>query len=166
MRAPKRRRPIRTGDRTRGMDYCRVWLAARTIRRRGQRERRGRELIVSVPLTQRGAVHLDEEEKVWSLVGLLSFVAIFGEEDTWQGWPEPAELIETISDRGRGRLELVGLASPADTPAPGAVGYYSDGRQHAAVVILSASGRRLFIEFDADEVLRTNVAGHIFSDFD
>ena len=27
-RAPKRRRPFRTGDLTRGTDYCRVWLAA------------------------------------------------------------------------------------------------------------------------------------------
>lgn len=165
LRAPKRRRPIRTGDLTRGMDYCRVWLAARTIRRRGGRERHGRELIVSVPLTQRGAVHLDEEKKVATLAAVLTYASLVGEEKRSQDWPEPAELVEAVRKITRGRLELVGLASPADTPAPGAVGYYSDGRRHTAVVILSASGRRLYIELDADEVLRTNVAKHIFPAF-
>ena len=36
-RAPRRGRRIRTGDLTRGLDYCRVWLAARTVTRDGER---------------------------------------------------------------------------------------------------------------------------------
>jgi hypothetical protein len=31
MRAPRRGRRIRTGDLTRGMDVCEVWLEARTV---------------------------------------------------------------------------------------------------------------------------------------
>src|SRR5918911_1312879 len=34
-RAPRRGRRLRTGDRTRGMDICRVWLEPRTVRRNG-----------------------------------------------------------------------------------------------------------------------------------
>ena len=49
------------------------------------------------------------------------------------------------------------LASPADTPPPGRIGYYSDGALHVAVVIVSGSGRRLFIELEPDDVLHTNV---------
>jgi hypothetical protein len=72
MRAPKRGRRIRTGDLTRGMDFCEVWLEARTIRRNGrQRERRSRELIVAIPVTQQGAVHLDERARAYALMGLL-----------------------------------------------------------------------------------------------
>jgi hypothetical protein len=33
------------------------------------------------------------------------------------------------------------------------------------VAIVSASGRRLFVEFEADGVLRTNVAGYIYGEF-
>ena len=40
--------------------------------------------------------------------------------------------------------------------APGRIGYYSDGALHVAVVIVSGSGRRLFIEHEND-VLHTNV---------
>jgi hypothetical protein len=58
-------------------------------------------------------------------------------------------------------LPIVALASPADTPPPGSVGYYSDGARHAAAVVLSAAGRRLFVEVDADDVLRTNVAMYL-----
>ena len=66
VRASKRRRPLRTGDLTRGLDYCRVWLAKRTVRRRRVHRVYGERLIVSVPLTQAGAVHLDEEAKAWT----------------------------------------------------------------------------------------------------
>ena len=62
-RAPRRGRRIETGDLTRGMDYCRVWLAARTVRRGRERIRRSRELVVSIPLTQTGATFLDEQTK-------------------------------------------------------------------------------------------------------
>ena len=64
---------------------------------------------------------------------------------------------------GSRRLRDTQLASPADTPPPGTVGYYSDGAEHAAAVTLSAAGRRLFIEVDADDVLRTNVARYLYA---
>ena len=56
---------------------------------------------------------------------------------------------------------VVALAGSADTPPAGKLGYWSDGAEHVALVTLSASGRRLFIEYEGD-VLHTNVAGYLF----
>jgi hypothetical protein len=162
-RAPRRGRRIRTGDRTRGMDYCRVWLAARTVRRGRERIRRSRELVVSIPLTQDGAVFLDEESKVRLIFGLLTISGLEAEERNRTGYLTPAELLDAFPKLER--LPVVALAAPSDTPPAGAVGYYSDGAQHAAAVALSTQGRRLFLELNGD-VLHTNVAKYVFGDLD
>jgi hypothetical protein len=165
-RAPKRRRPIRTGDHTRNLDWCRVWLPARTVRRDGTRERRARELIASVPLTQRGAVYLDEQESTFTMRRLLFAASFATERRNLDGAPTPAELLDFLRDRSprlSGR-RVTALGSSTETPPAGAVGYYSDGEEHVAAVIVSASGRRLFIEYEPGGVLRTNVAGYMFGD--
>jgi hypothetical protein len=156
-RAPRRGRRLRTGDLTRGMDVCRVWLEARTVTRHGRRVRHSRELIVAVPLTQRGAVRLDERARAAALLTVLELAGPRG------AFALPADLVSRLPLLKRPvRLSVVALSSPADTPAAGSIGYYSDGAQHAAAVLLSASGRRLFLEFDADRVIRTNVAEYLF----
>jgi hypothetical protein len=162
LRAPKRRRPLRTGDLTRGMDYCRVWLAARTIRRNGERLRRPRELIVSIPLTQRGAVFLDEQTKALDLQSVLLVAGLLADRPNPDTWPTAAELLQSGSGRAF-RRRLVALAESTDTPPEGVIGYYSDGQQHVAAVAVSASGRRLFVEWEAD-VLHTNVANYIYGE--
>ena len=163
VRASKRRRPLRTGDLTRGLDYCRVWLAERTVRRRRVHRVYGERLIVSVPLTQAGAVHLDEEAKAWTLWGVL-FSGLA--QDTPGGserFRTPAELVDAFEalEPSIG-FNAIPLASPVDTPPAGSVGYWSDGERHAASVTVSASGRRLFLEVADDEVLHTNVARYIY----
>jgi hypothetical protein len=163
LRAPKRRRPLRTGDLTRGMDYCRVWLAARTVRRNGERQRRPRVVIVSIPLTQRGAVFLDEQSKVLDLQRLLFGAGLLAEERSSSAWPTATELLGWLPTRAL-RPGVVALANPADTPPQEAIGYYSDGQQHVAAVAVSALGRRLFVEHEGD-VLHTNVAGYIHGEF-
>ena len=151
MRAPKRGRKIRTGDLTRGMDYCDVSLEPR---RRG----RSSKLVVSVPLTQRGAVFLDEREVARGLFGLL--VAIdFAFEERGSGVHPTVEQVLTRFPQLRGHL--IPLSGPADTPPPKTIGYWSDGAAHVAVVALATAGRRLFVEYDGD-VLHTNVSGYIF----
>jgi hypothetical protein len=62
------------------------------------------------------------------------------------------------------RLSVVALPTPADTPPAGSIGYDSDGAQHAATVVVSATGRRLFLEYDADRVIRTNVLEYLYGD--
>jgi hypothetical protein len=161
-RAPWHGRRIETGDRTRGMDYCRVWLAARTVRRGRERIRRARQLIASVPLTQEGAVFLDEETTARAIAGVLAFAELIAEDRPRAGYVTPAELLEALPRR---RRPVVALAAPSDTPPAGVVGYYSDGAQHAATVGLSTQGKRLFLEVDGD-VLHTNIARHVFGGFD
>jgi hypothetical protein len=164
-RAPRRGRRLRTGDLTRGMDICRVWLEPRTLRRNGERRRFGRELIVAIPLTQQGAVRLDEDARAHGLLALLSIAQIDARRRDLDGFPTSSDLVALLPELRRPlRLSVVVLASPADTPPAGSIGYYSDGAHHAAAVVLSASGRRLFLEYDADDVIRSNVVGYIYGD--
>ena len=159
MRAPKHRRKLVTGDRNRGMDYCDVMLGAQTGTRGGKRHRIGPRLIVSVPLTQPGAVFVDERSKAVDLVGVLVGASFIGEQRHLTGWPTYELLLEWGGRKAAKRI--VKLASPTDTPPAEAFGYYSGGQDHVAVAILSKSGRRLFIELDGD-VLSSNVTGYIF----
>jgi hypothetical protein len=137
-RMPKRRRVVRryVGP---GYDYC-------TLRHR-------RRTIVMFATSDRGAVFVDELASAFTLVTLLAIAT----EDSGRHLT-PAELAAA-----RPGL-FTQLASPADTPPAGSPGYYSDGAQHAAAVMLSAAGRRLFVEVDADDVLRTNVSRYLFGD--
>lgn len=152
LRAPKRGRRLVTGDLTRGLDYCRVQLTGRS-----------RRVVVSIPLTQRGAVLLDEERVTHELLALGVLANIASERLRLDGPPTTAQLLRFLERRDRRqRARVAGLESPADTPPVGKLGYYSDGGERTAWVGLSASGRRLFIESEPDGVLRTNVATHIY----
>jgi hypothetical protein len=159
VRAPKRGRRIRTGDGSRGWDYCRLWLEARTVRRDGMRRRIQRRLITSLPLTQEGTVFLDNQYNAFLLMGLLTASELTAEDRGRDGYLTPDELMQLANPKP-GELTLVVLPSPSDTPPAGAIGYYSDGAQHAAVVILSAAGKRLFFEVIGDAV-HTNVLRYL-----
>jgi hypothetical protein len=159
--APRQRGELVTGDRSRGYDYCRLWLAPRKITIRGKSQRVPRQLIVSVPLTQQGAVFLDEEMKTFAMLGVAVVAGIVEEREKLPGHPTYDQLVGKYPKIAR---RVVGLAAPGDTPPAGKIGYYSDGAEHIALVVLSASGRRLFIEEAADDVLSTNVADYLFGE--
>jgi hypothetical protein len=163
LRAPPRRGRLRTGDLTRGMDYCRVSLPARTVTRKGNRRRIAKRVVVSVPLTQKGAVFLDEEEKASDLLGTLLLAGFVADELKLDVYPTHAQL---IAEYPKAAKVIVALANPTDSPPAGVVGYYSDGQEHVVVAIMSASGRRLFVEHAADNVVSTNVGRYIFGDSD
>lgn len=155
MRAPKARTPLRTGQTTRGDDFCRVWLASRTTRRGSS----SRQLIVSIPLTQKGAVRLDEERTATMMLSVLVFAGELADTRRPPVYPTPAQLVERLQARFRAaRRSVVALDSADATPPADTVGYWSDGAGHVAVVALSAQGRRLFAEFAPDDVVSTNVA--------
>jgi hypothetical protein len=80
-------------------------------------------------------------------------------------YPTSAELVAHVPLIPRPvKLSGVALASPSDTPPAGSIDYYSDGAQHVAAVVLSATGRRLFFELDVDQIVRTNVLGYIYGE--
>ena len=83
------------------------------------------------------------------------------ERQKLHGIPTYAQLIREFPSLAR---RVVELAAPGDSPPAGKVGYYSDGQEHIATVIISASGRRLFIEAAADDVFSTNVLEYLFNE--
>jgi hypothetical protein len=137
MKAPRKRRNIRTLDRSR-IDVCTVRL------------RKGDEVVAAAPVTARGRTYLDE----FSTASLLEGVLELADDD---GTPAPAA---DVVAKGRGFI--VALDGP-DAAAPhGKAGYWTDGTR-VVVAGLSAAGRRLFIELERD-VIRTNVIGYIAGD--
>lgn len=161
LRARRHRSKLVTGDHTKGMDYCRVWLPARTIKRRDHTTYIARRIIVSVPLTQQGAVFLDEESKVRDMVGVSVLAGLVEERRKLAGHPTYEQLVAAYPKLAK---VVVKLAAPGDTPPAGKTGYYSDGVEHVALVTVSASGRRLFMETAADEVFSSNVVEYLFGE--
>lgn len=169
--APKRGRVLKTGDLVRDWDYCRVWRPGWTVRRRNTTTHHPRMLVVSIPLTQKGAVYIDEQVKAVGLSALLLFARRGNLSSPTGPFHASNVVVDVMGGVLRlpwfwpGRHPLVALATPDQTPPVGAVGYFSDGHEHAAAVTLSASGRRLFIEHQRDDVLHTNVADYVFGRF-
>jgi hypothetical protein len=161
MEVPLHSRRLVTGDVTPNIDYCRVWRPR--IRHTPKR------VLVSVPLTQKGAVFIDEETKTRSLLGVAA-IAEFAQvgKNAVEGYPTYDELIASLPKRARPIFSkrVVALAAPTDAPPPHKVGYYSDGGESVAVAIVSASGRLLFIRFGPDETFSTNVVEYIFNERD
>ncbi|ADB53857.1 hypothetical protein [Conexibacter woesei] len=157
--APKTRQPQRISGLARGADYCRVWLPKRTVRRSGSRGTIGPRPVVAIATTERGTVHLDEEATAMTMDLVITVAGSIADDG---GFASSARVVRFFDRAGRAApIEVVALASPADTPPAGKVGYYRGGREHAAAVMLSTSDRRLFMELLPDDELRTNVLGYI-----
>jgi hypothetical protein len=165
VRIPKKRRRVGTGEASRPLDYCRISLPARKVTRRGQRVRLPRRVLVSIPLTQAGAVRLDEESKTVSIVKVLLLAQFAADQLNLSTYPTPGQLLAYIQKPSpKAARHFTLLAGPDATPPAGNVGYWSDGGQSLAVVVLSRTGRRLFLEFGPDRVLSTNVAEYLLGD--
>jgi hypothetical protein len=158
---PRRGRRVRTGFSIKGADYCRVFLRSHTVKRGDSRRRIPRRVLFSIPLTQAGAVFLDEEAKAIRLLNLGVLASLVEHQLKLPGYPTYAQLVEEYPSVAK---VVVRLAAPDASPPPKRLGYYSDGQAHLVVAMLSASGKRLFIEEEPGEVLRTNVTRHIFGD--
>jgi hypothetical protein len=158
MVVPARGRRLFTGDLTPNIDYCRLWHP--------RRKNRSKRIIVSVPLTQKGAVFLDEEEKTQSIFGLLLLAEFVQEDEKIDGYPTYDEFLQGIPRRAREAFSkrVSALAAPTDVPPARTIGYYSDGDQQIGVSIVSKAGRLLFIRFGPDDVLTTNVVGYMFDE--
>lgn len=168
--APARGRVLRSGSVSDGWDYCRVWRSERRLRS-GRRTRVfPRRLIVTIPFTAAGEVFVDEQNKAFLLATVIElgeFAASGSNADRFATPDRLLELTAAVSTPlSKERLPLVALSDAGETPVAGAVGYYSDGAEHAAAVVLSSAGRRLFFEVDRDDVIRTNVATYLFNGLD
>jgi hypothetical protein len=158
VRVPAHSRKLYTGEATPKIDYCRVWAP--------RHRHHAKRLLVSVPLTQKGAVFLDEESNAISMLGVLGIAELVDQDRKSDGYPTYDELIQGLPKRARAPIarRVVALAAPTDVPPAGKVGYYSDGDQNVAVATVSALGRRLFIAYGPDDVFSTNVLRYIFNE--
>jgi hypothetical protein len=160
MRVPRRGRRLVTGDVTPNIDYCRLW--------RPRTKHSSKRILVSVPLTQKGAVFIDEETKTFTMLGVLFYVDFAAKKQHVDGAPTYDQLIASLPERARAAVSkrIVPLAAPTDAPPARKIGYYGDGHENLALAIVSASGRLLFIRYGPDETLTTNVSSYMFNEPD
>jgi hypothetical protein len=160
---PHHGRRVPTGFDPGPADYCRFFLRAHTVKRDGGRLHIARHVLFSIPLTQAGAVYLDEESKAAGMFRVTLLAELLKEDQKLAGAPTYAQLVQAYP---RLTKRVVALPAPGDSPPPKRVGYYSDGVEHTVVAALSTSGKRLFLERSAGDVLSTNVAAYLFGDSD
>jgi hypothetical protein len=154
-RAPKRRRPLSLRNAA-GSDWCTI----------SRQDRVGPTVVVAVPLTQAGANALDERARAGALNSVLNLAGAFASATRPVAFPAPEQLTRGRLARllRRERVQVAVLGAASDTPPVGAVGYWSDGAQRMAVVTVTATGRRLYVELGPDDELHTNIARMIFGD--
>jgi hypothetical protein len=152
--AAKKRRALRLGERSGRFDTCRL-----SARRTKKLKNGGKEvrivLDLRVPLTQKGAVFLDESRMAIVLDDALGLV------EPAKGQTNYRSAQDGIASAG-GEGGIVVLDSPDATPPADRLGLYSDGVAHAAAVAVTKAGRRVFIEVDGD-ALKTNLTSVLFS---
>jgi hypothetical protein len=156
---PPRGWTVNTGFGPGDADLCRIFLRAHRDRRH---HRVARRLLFSMPLSQAGAVYLDEEIYAISLTRMGLVIALAKQKLKLRGSPTYAQVRKAFP--GIGEI-IAPLAAPEDTPPYERIGYYSDGKEHTALAIVSTLGKRLFIEHSAGDVLTTNVAAHLSEDW-
>lgn len=134
-------------------DFCDVVLTRTTRIRHGTKFKSlpGPPLD-AVPLTERGAEYLNEDQVTQQLLFVIDIAQAFAAQHRPRDFPTASELTKIPG--------TVALRSANSTPPAHEVGYFSNGRDYAEVVARSASGQRLFIAIKHG-IQRTNVADHI-----
>jgi hypothetical protein len=131
---------IRLGA-TAGKDYCVVTHPTHGL---------DAEPVAVVALTDAG--------RAWALEaqGALALIAFPVEDDAAGNVPTVDALLHQFPK------DVVALPTPdAPAPAPGKLGYWSDGAHHFVLALSEGTGRRLFLEAEGDGVLRTNVLDYL-----
>jgi hypothetical protein len=109
--------------------------------------------LVDVAITEDGAIYLDERHTFLALTDAAYNASSDAKEAGTTTFPTAEQMVDEYSHSNSGTA--VALASPADTPAPGKLGIFSDGAHHFEAVRLTTLGRRLFYDLNGD-VLTTN----------
>ncbi len=142
-------------------DFCDIGRVHLTVTRRSvSSEQVPGPLLGSIALTQKGAAFL-EQDRLTSTIFMVLEVAIGDAQHRPGGHFLPAgPFAAGYAGLLSRRLRVVALVSLDASPPPGAIGFYSDGANHAEAVGISTLGRRIFIDSNAG-VLSTNAAEHL-----
>ncbi len=125
----------------RGKDYCVVTHA---------RQNEQDEPVAVVALSAAGRAWVDELQ----IALLITSLPLTGDQADG-ALPSVDEVV-----RENPKL-FVALSGPDAAPPSGKAGYWTDGAQHAVVAMTAKSGRRLFVEVEADGVIRTNTLEYL-----
>jgi hypothetical protein len=129
-----------------GFSYCRIARSARFYDLRGE--------VVAVALSNRGRAYLNERDSA-VLLFRLSDAAYSFDANGWR-FVSAAEFGRRLA----GKYVVEALAGPQASPAPGKIGYWSDGKRHAVFTKLTSRHRRFFLEL-TDDVLSTNMVAYL-----
>jgi hypothetical protein len=140
VRLPERLTPLRLPTSTRPHpSFCTMRLASTGI------------VIVDIPVTQDGAIYIDERHTLFGIRNAV-FTAASDAEDAGRATFEPAD---QFVDRYGFEGDMLVLATPDASPPDGTIGIFSDGAHHFEAVALTSLGRRMFYDINGD-VLTTN----------
>jgi hypothetical protein len=107
--------------------------------------------IVDIPVTQDGAVYVDERHTLFGIRN-AAFTAAGDAKDAHSTTFEPADqFVDKYGSDG----DMIVLATADATPPAGTIGIFSDGDRHFEAVALTTLGRRMFYDINGD-VLTTN----------
>jgi hypothetical protein len=107
--------------------------------------------IVDIPVTQEGAIYIDERRTLFEIWN-AAFTAAGDAEDAHSATFESADqFVNKYGSDG----DVIALASPDAVPPAGKLGIFSDGDRHFEAVALTTLGRRMFYDINGD-VLTTN----------
>ena len=151
-----------------GSTTATVHLAPRTVGKGERRRRLSREWIVSIPLSQVGAVFLDELQRSWAMMSLLLGAELLGDRNPGDGFFTPAELRDPRATARQAALAACRRhgqrAARPRRRGPSATGATAPKRWPWRFCRRAAGG--CSSSSSEDDVLRTNVAGYIYSDID
>ena len=141
VQVPARRTRLRLSTRTRlHPSFCTIPLASTGID------------VVDIPVTQDGAVYVDERHTLFEIRN-AAYTAADDAEEAQSATFETAD--QYVGKYGYDGGDMVPLATPDASPPAGALGIFSDGAHHFEAVALSTLGRRMFYDVNGD-VLTTN----------
>jgi hypothetical protein len=107
--------------------------------------------IVDIPVTEDGAVYLDERHTLFELRDAAFTAASDADEAHSTTFERADQYVHKYGSDG----DLVVLATPDASPPAGTTGIFSDGGHHFEAVALTSLGRRMFYDIDGD-TLTTN----------
>ena len=101
------------------------------------------------------------------LVRLIYSASLLADRRGSKSLPTALEVVEAYRRAGARPPAVVALAGPREPHAAGKIGCYSDGRQHAAVVMLFGVGAPAPLRgARTNGVVRSNVIEYVYGDRD
>ncbi len=112
--------------------------------------------FVDIPVTQDGAVYIDERHTLFEIRNAVLMAGGEAEEAHSGRFASADQFVQTYELDNN----MVVLATPDAVPPAGKLGIFSDGAHHFEAVALTTLGRRMFYDINGG-VLTTNAPAYL-----